>query len=83
MFIKGGGIISKVHDWLPDMIKYEEGNLSEKDEIALFQFLLDTGRIYTLQGHYYRNAQRLLSLGLIKERNLNNDKGAVDTEVNR
>lgn len=82
MFVKGGDIISKVHDWLPDIIKYEEGNLSEKDEIALFQFLLDTGRIYTLQGHY-RNAQRLLSLGLIKERNLNNDKGAVDTEINR
>lgn len=47
------------------IIDYENGELPEDQVAELFQYLLDTGTIFHLQGHYQRNAERLLEQGLI------------------
>jgi hypothetical protein len=48
------------------LIAYEEGQLNEDEEIALFQHLIDTGTCWQLQGHYHRVAATLIEAGLIK-----------------
>ena len=47
------------------LIAYEEGQLTEDQEIALFEHLVQTGRCWQLQGHYQRVAATLLEAGLI------------------
>jgi hypothetical protein len=47
------------------IISYEEGKLSEEETLDLFQYLLDTGMCWTLQGHYGRTAANLIEAGLI------------------
>ena len=47
------------------MLSWEDGTIAPEDEDALFQHLLNTGRIYTLQGFYGRHAQLLLDSGRI------------------
>lgn len=47
------------------IMDYESGQLSDKKTIKLFQYLLDTGLAWTLQGHYGRATVRLLEMGLI------------------
>jgi hypothetical protein len=48
------------------LIAYEEGQLTEDEEIALFQHLVETGTCWHLDGHYQRVAATLLEAGLIK-----------------
>ena len=48
------------------LIAYEEGQLNEDEEIALFQHLIETGTCWQLQGHYHRVAATLIEAGLIK-----------------
>jgi hypothetical protein len=47
------------------LIAYEEGQLSEEQEMALFEHLVQTGTCWQLQGHYQRVAATLLEAGLI------------------
>ena len=47
------------------LIAYEEGQLTEDQEIALFEHLVQTGTCWQLQGHYQRVAATLLEAGLI------------------
>ena len=47
------------------LIAYESGELVENEVIALFQFLLDSGMIHSLQGSYQRMANHLIGEGLI------------------
>jgi len=47
------------------LIAYEEGQLSEDQEMALFEHLVQTGTCWQLQGHYQRVAATLLEAGLI------------------
>ena len=49
------------------LMAYENGELKEGEIIALFQFLLDSGVIYHLQGSYQRMANHLISEGLIEK----------------
>jgi hypothetical protein len=48
------------------LIAYEEGQLTEDEEIALFQHLVETGTCWHLDGHYHRMAATLIEAGLIK-----------------
>ena len=48
------------------LIAYEEGQITDDEEIALFQHLIDTGECWQLQGHYQRVGATLIEAGLIK-----------------
>jgi hypothetical protein len=48
------------------LIAYEEGEITQDEEIALFQHLIDTGTCWHLNGHYQRVAATLIEAGLIK-----------------
>jgi hypothetical protein len=48
------------------LIAYEEGQLTEDEQIALFQHLVETGTCWHLEGHYHRVAATLIEAGLIK-----------------
>lgn len=50
---------------IDQIIAYENGELSEKETIELFQELVDTGMAWCLQGHYGRIAETLIELGYI------------------
>lgn len=55
----------KQYDVLSAMIDYEMGVLDTDKTIELFQYLVDTGLAWTLQGHYGRMAQDMINQGLI------------------
>src|SRR5207248_2797649 len=46
-----------------DVMSWEQGDMSEEDEIAFFQRLIDSGDAWKLQGAYGRNAQALIDAG--------------------
>jgi hypothetical protein len=48
------------------LIAYEEGQLTEDEELALFQYLVESGTCWHLEGHYQRVAATLIEAGLIK-----------------
>jgi hypothetical protein len=47
------------------IIKYESGELDDTETIRLFQFLVDTGQAWYLQGHYGRTATALIDAGIV------------------
>jgi hypothetical protein len=51
---------------MEQLIAYEEGQMTQDEEIALFQHLIDTGTCWHLEGHYHRVAATLIEAGLIK-----------------
>ena len=48
------------------LIAYEEGQMTEDEQIALFQHLIDTGTCWQLDGHYHRMGATLIEAGLIQ-----------------
>lgn len=50
-------------DFIDRMMAYEAGDLSFDSTIAFFQELIDSGQAWQLQGHYGRQAARLIELG--------------------
>jgi hypothetical protein len=57
----GGGCVQLVDQ----LIAYEEGQLTEDEEIAFFEHLVEMGTCWQLQGHYQRVAATLMEAGLI------------------
>lgn len=54
-------------DTVSQIMAYENGEMEQSEMIAFFQFLLDSGMIYSLQGTYQRTAQQLIDAGLIEQ----------------
>jgi hypothetical protein len=52
-------------DEVSSIIAFESGELEEDDVISLFQRLLDSGLVWSLQGSYGRMATALIEEGLI------------------
>lgn len=46
------------------IMDYESDVLSEKDTIMLFQYLIDSGLAWQLQGHYGRMANYFIESGI-------------------
>lgn len=57
----------KEFDKVGFIMDYEGGELSEEKIIEGFQYLLDSGDVWLLQGSYGRIATNLIKEGLIKE----------------
>ncbi len=49
------------------IVAYEQGELDQQQTIQLFQELVDSGMIMSLQGHYGRLAFQLMEAGLITD----------------
>ena len=47
-----------------DFIRYENDEMTDLEEAAFFQKLIDTGMAWTLQGHYRRTAERFINEGI-------------------
>jgi len=45
------------------IVKYENGSMDEKEMVAFFQGLIDTGLAWSFQGHYGRTAVALIEEG--------------------
>jgi hypothetical protein len=59
---------TKLSDWLQEIMEWENGLLTEEKEIELFQFLLDEGHCWRLQGFYGMRATYLIEAGLIVDK---------------
>jgi hypothetical protein len=47
------------------IIEFETGEANEEQVIELFQYLVDTGLAWSLQGSYGRTAEALIEAGVI------------------
>ena len=54
------------------IIEFETGEATEEQVIELFQYLVDTGLAWSLQGSYGRIAQNWIENGLIRKPNEKN-----------
>ena len=53
---------------LDKIMDYEGGEMDEEQEVDFFQELIDSGMIWTLQGHYGRTAQALIKEGFCHQK---------------
>lgn len=47
-----------------DMMAYECGDLDKDDTIGMFQYLIDSGMAWSLQGAYGRQAKAMIESGV-------------------
>ena len=52
-------------DLVDQMMRYEQGDLSDEETVEFFQDLVDTGMAWTLQGSYGRMAMALIDAGYV------------------
>ena len=58
----------KKFDVVDAIIDYESGFLSDEAVVELYQHLIDTGLIHSLQGFYQRTAADLIKAGRVHRR---------------
>ena len=54
-------------DFINTLMDYETGEIDDDRTIELFQYLVDTGMAWRLQGHYGRTAEALIDAGYVQE----------------
>lgn len=54
-------------NYIDKIISFESGDLDYSETCKLFQYLVNTGIVWTLQGSYGRNAVALLEAGVITQ----------------
>ena len=54
-------------DLVDQMMRYEQGDLSDEETVEFFQDLVDTGMAWTLQGSYGRMAMALIDAGYVTQ----------------
>jgi hypothetical protein len=59
--------MTKPYDYVGAIIAYEAGELDGDAVMELFQYLVDSGLAWKLQGSYGRAARRLIEAGYINE----------------
>ena len=52
------------NNWFPLLTMFEYGNLDLEMEAPLFQYLIDTGKVWNLQGHHGNHAVELIQDGI-------------------
>jgi hypothetical protein len=57
--------MTKRYDYVSAIIAYEQGDLTDDQTIDLFQYLVDSGLAWSLQGSYGRTAATLIRAGHI------------------
>jgi hypothetical protein len=57
------GEIKTMQNLTQQIILYESGELTDSQTHQLFQHLIDSGLVYSLQGHYGRTAEALIAAG--------------------
>lgn len=57
---------------MPDLVgkimSYESGDMTEEEIVEFFQELIDSGTVWSLQGHYGRTAKQLIDAGYCHKR---------------
>jgi hypothetical protein len=56
-----------VTDIADKIMAYESGEMPWDDALVFFQYLVDTGTIWSLQGNYQRTAQGMIESGWISD----------------
>lgn len=59
--------MARMKEFVHEVIRYENGEMSEAEIIEFFQSLVDTGMVWELQGHYGRTARALIEAGTISQ----------------
>lgn len=59
--------VKKQYDFIGQIIAFENSELLMDEVITLFIYLLNTGKIYSLQGHYQHTVSSFLRTGAIVE----------------
>lgn len=57
----------KAYDYVGAIMDYEAGELDDEKVVELFQYLVDTGIAWQLQGSYGRKAQLMILSGEITQ----------------
>ena len=53
-------------DTVDAISRYESGQMEQEEQVEFFQHLLDTGIVWSLQGHYGRAVSWMINEGLVK-----------------
>lgn len=53
------------YDYVGAIMAFENGELDHEQTIELFQHLVDSGLVWSLQGAYGRMARQLIDAGLV------------------